>query len=145
MKHTFGIGLFFITFFAILFFSWYQPENSDEFENQQGQIAQEEKFASAVPTSEAAVVNNDIYVTAAQEKETVSQVAEKSGTRKQKYIALEETSGYITIFYDTREKIFTQTDICKSDLPDNLQQKLKQGIVFENLESVFEFLENYSS
>lgn len=146
MKQTFGIGLFFIAFVVIVFFACYEPKNSEEFDKNQIQISQETKTVSVAPVSEVAKVNNDAYVTAAVEKEeTYNEAAGSHITTNQRYIAKEETSGYITIFYDTTARIFTQTDICKSDLPDNLQQKLQQGIVFENLESVFEFLENYSS
>lgn len=146
MKQTFGIGLFFIAFVVIVFFACYESQNSEEFDENQIQISQETKTVSVAPVSEVAKVNNDAYVTAAVEKEeTYNEAAGSYITANQRYIAKEETSGYITIFYDTTARIFTQTDICKSDLPDNLQKELQQGIVFENLESVFEFLENYSS
>ncbi len=146
MKQTFGIGLFFIVFIFIVFFACYEPKSNDEFAKNQIQVSPKPGTVSSVPESEVAKVNNGVCVTAtAGREETLKANDEVSKPTRQTYIALEETSGYITIFYDTREKIFTQTDICKSDLPDNLQQELQQGIVFENLESVFEFLENYSS
>ena len=58
-------------------------------------------------------------------------------------------ASWTEIFNDERmievEKIIMETGIHTSLLPSMIQEKLEEGIFFESIEKLYDFLENYSS
>lgn len=61
-----------------------------------------------------------------------------------KFVIVEE-GDYLTVYHADRETIYEYTDIRYSDLDDTLRQKIRKGYCVRDEETLFGFLENYSS
>lgn len=60
------------------------------------------------------------------------------------YCVVEE-DGYLVIYDRKKEKKYDETTILLKNLPKHLQELINNGLYFESEESLYEFLENYSS
>lgn len=60
------------------------------------------------------------------------------------YVLLEE-NGYVAVYHADREKLFSTTDILMVDLPEDLQEEIRNGKPIENEAQLYNFLENYTS
>lgn len=58
---------------------------------------------------------------------------------------IKELDGYVTVFEADKRTVYEYTSILVSDLPEDIQEKLKDGIKVTSLGQVYGFLENYSS
>ena len=57
---------------------------------------------------------------------------------------LKEKEGYITV-YKNNGQVYEYTSILSKELPNTVQEELKEGIKVDNIGEVYGFLENYSS
>lgn len=53
--------------------------------------------------------------------------------------------GYVTVLLEDRETLYLQTGMNVLELPQNVQQELIQGMFVPDEESLYDFLENYTS
>lgn len=60
------------------------------------------------------------------------------------YVLLEE-NGYVAVYHTDRKKIFSTTDIRVTDLPQELQEEIREGKPIEDEAQLYNFLENYTS
>jgi len=60
------------------------------------------------------------------------------------YILLEE-KGYVAVYHTDRKTLYASTDILVSELPEELQEEIKEGKYIGSEEQLYNFLENYSS
>ncbi len=60
------------------------------------------------------------------------------------YILVEE-DGYVAVYRGDRETLFSSTDIRISDLPEELQEEIREGKGIETEAQLYNFLESYSS
>lgn len=60
------------------------------------------------------------------------------------YILMEE-DGYVAVYRGDRETLFSATDIRMTDLPEDLQQEIREGKGIETEAQLYNFLESYSS
>lgn len=58
---------------------------------------------------------------------------------------IKEADGYVIVFESDQRTVYEYTSIVVSDLPENIQKQLEEGIKFTSLTQVYGFLENYSS
>ena len=58
---------------------------------------------------------------------------------------IKEGDGYLTVYYSDSDRIYFETDLKLTDLPEELQEEAKTGISFSDISEVYSFLENYSS
>ena len=58
---------------------------------------------------------------------------------------IKEKDGYMIVYYGDGERVYEYTSICISDLPEEIQRQITQGIYMEYQSEVYSFLENYSS
>lgn len=58
---------------------------------------------------------------------------------------LKVENNYVTVYHDDMITLYMDTDICLKDLPEELQQEIIQTMFVPDEESLFDFLENYSS
>ncbi len=58
---------------------------------------------------------------------------------------VKEEDGYLVIYDRMAMKRYDETTIQLSDLPERLQEKVIEGMVFADEEELYAFLENYSS
>ena len=58
---------------------------------------------------------------------------------------IKEADGYVIVFEADQRTVYEYTSIVASDLPENVQKQLEDGIKFTSLTQVYGFLENYSS
>lgn len=78
-------------------------------------------------------------------QEESPQVAVPSNTTKQyKYVVVEEANT-LTVYYVKDHIKYLSTDISVSNLPQDLQEKVAEGLQFIDEKSLYDFLENYSS
>ena len=58
---------------------------------------------------------------------------------------IKSTDGYVTVYLADQETIYEYTSIPVSELPEDVQEELKNGKKESNIGQVYGFLENYSS
>ena len=58
---------------------------------------------------------------------------------------LKELNGYVVVYLSDKKTVYEYTDISLEDLPENLQKEIQNGKYIETSESLYGFLENYSS
>ena len=58
---------------------------------------------------------------------------------------LKELNGYVVVYLSDKKTVYEYTDISVEDLPENLQKEIQNGKYIETSESLYGFLENYSS
>ena len=58
---------------------------------------------------------------------------------------LKELNGYVVVYLSDKKTVYEYTDISLEDLPENLQKEVQNGKYIETSESLYGFLENYSS
>ncbi len=61
-----------------------------------------------------------------------------------KFVIVEEAD-YLTVYFADKVTVYEYTDIRYSDLEDSLRQKIRHGYCIPDEETLFGFLENYSS
>lgn len=61
------------------------------------------------------------------------------------YFFIKESNGYVTVYYADEETVYEYTSIPMNELPQNVQNEVKQGKKVFNIGQVYGFLENYSS
>ena len=74
-----------------------------------------------------------------------SQTRETNAEYSQPQFYLKESGEYVSVYVAATEELYFETDILVADLPVELQEELEYGLDFYSLESVYIFLENYSS
>lgn len=98
--------------------------------------------------------NNDGQTAAAEENQTETSLSEEgTGTDTVESGSMYETpkfylkqSGdYLTVYVSATDEVYFETDIPVADLPAELQDEVKEGIDFYDLEDLYSFLESYSS
>ena len=77
---------------------------------------------------------------------------EKHNTEQEKAVAetelcyyLKSVDGYVTVFKSDKKTVYEYTTIRVDELPEDIQEKLVDGIKLTSLGQVYGFLENYSS
>ena len=72
---------------------------------------------------------------------------EKAGTEpeEQKEFCLQVENGYVVVYQEGESQVYEYTDISLEYLPENLQKEIQNGKYIETSESLYGFLENYSS
>lgn len=58
---------------------------------------------------------------------------------------IKDTEGYVTVYKGDKTTVFEYTSILVTELPEHLQEDLKEGLKVTSLGQVYGFLENYSS
>ena len=58
---------------------------------------------------------------------------------------IKDTDGYVTVYESDQKTVYEYTSILVSELPEQIQEDLKEGIKVTSLRQVYGFLENYSS
>ena len=80
------------------------------------------------------------------EQEVPIEAAIESSKEYKKYAyCVKDEQGKIVVYSISNEKIIMETGIDTFLLPSIIQEKLEEGIFFENIEKLYDFLENYSS
>lgn len=122
MKNKYGIG-FLVCMILIVFAITcaYQLSLKKEKEELRAEIkAQEQEREQRTVTAEGQALKEDCYYLKAQ-------------------------NGYVVVYLSDKKTAYEYTDILLSDLPENLQKEINNGKYIENTESLYGFLENYSS
>jgi uncharacterized membrane protein len=79
------------------------------------------------------------------QEETDEEIVPSSRTEEgYRYIIL-ESDGHLLVYYSDNMTVFFDSGILSKHLPEALQTELETGIRFADEESLYEFLENYSS
>ena len=85
-------------------------------------------------------------------KISYNRALEKNNTKQEELVAetelcyyIKDSEGYVTVYESDQKTVYEYTSILVADLPENVQEQLKEGIKVTSLEQVYGFLENYSS
>jgi uncharacterized membrane protein len=126
-KHKYSICVFFVLFvicIVITVFSTADQKKQNQSESAGPQTVEEENS-----------------VQEAVDEEIVPSSRTEEGYR---YIIL-ESDGHLLVYYSDNMTVFFDSGILSKHLPEALQTELEMGIRFADEESLYEFLENYSS
>jgi uncharacterized membrane protein len=126
-KHKYSICVFFVLFvicIVITVFSTADQKKQNQSESAGPQTVEEENA-----------------VQEAEDEEIVPSSRTEEGYR---YIIL-ESDGHLLVYYSDNMTVFFDSGILSKHLPEALQTELETGIRFADEESLYEFLENYSS
>lgn len=154
MKRTRSICLLFIFIgIAIIICFWFGFLFGKETQRQKDLVAiseakleietltrQNDRMAKTIEFQEVqiAMSEDSIYP---EEKSSVAANSEHA----QPQFYLKEFDEYVCVYVSATDEMYFETDIHVSDLPVELQEDVRIGLDFYNLESVYTFLENYSS
>lgn len=72
-------------------------------------------------------------------------VPAKGEALKEDCYYLMEVNGYVAVYLSDKETVYDYTSILVSDLPSTLQNEVKNGKYIEDTETLYGFLENYTS
>lgn len=129
MKNKYGIGFFAVTIAAVLAitcayqFSYYRAKDK-ALEVRLQEQAEKEQTAKK------------------QEEESVATEGE---ALKEDCYYLMEVNGYIVVYLSDRKTPYEYTNILYDELPEKLRQEIRNGKYIEDTETLYGFLENYSS
>lgn len=70
---------------------------------------------------------------------------EKENQESEKGFVLQVEDNYVVVYQEGKEEVYEYTDIPLETLPLQLQSEVLLGKPIENLDSLYSFLENYSS
>lgn len=140
MRKLRGIHLFFILLFiAIIVCFWGGYLFGKETQRQE----------DLVQISEANLLASKVQKSIVEESEDIEKPHEESIETTTEYevpkFYLKQDGDYVTVFVAATDEIYFETDILVEEMPIELQEELKYQIDFYDLESVYTFLENYSS
>ena len=83
-----------------------------------------------------------------QTENSISQektVSTQGDAQKDELYYLKDLNGYVVVYMNDRTTVYEYTNILISDLPDTYQNEIKNGMIIEGTETLYGFLENYSS
>lgn len=80
-----------------------------------------------------------------QKKMNNTSVAADGQALKDDCYYLKELNGYVVVYLSDKKTAYEYTDISLENLPENLQKEIRNGKYIETSESLYGFLENYSS
>jgi hypothetical protein len=123
MSKNTRIRIFFCLFAAIAVFSYvvgYQLTNPTRQNNKQEAEAVEESASE-----------NETFETLLQEQHVLFRIR--------------ELDGYLAVYLADGVTLYMNTDIRPEDIEEELREELRDGIPFYTMDSLYEFLESYSS
>ena len=83
----------------------------------------------------------------ALEKNETKSIEQNTAVQKELEICyyIKDSEGYVTVYESDQKTVYEYTSILVLDLPEHIQEDLKEGIKVTSLRQVYGFLENYSS
>ena len=69
----------------------------------------------------------------------------QSGAHKEGVYYLKNRNGYVIVYLDDQTSIYEYTNIRVEELPEELQNEIREGKRLEGKDKLYGFLENYSS
>ena len=127
MNYKYGIGFFAVSLIALLLIS-----GAYEMSYQRAkEKAQNESAASQTSTEDYA--------------DKKSAVEAGGDALKEDCYYLMEVNGYVVVYLNDKKTPYEYTDILFDELPKTLQEEIRNGKYIEDTETLYGFLENYSS
>lgn len=127
MKNKYGIGFFAAAIIAVITISgayelsYQRAKDKAEAKNQ---VTKEESIEKA---------------------ESEKSVRTEGEALKEDCFYLMEVNGYIVVYHSDKETPYEYTDILYDELPAAVRDEIRNGKYIEDTESLYGFLENYSS
>ena len=69
--------------------------------------------------------------------------SKKSSTEEKYYVKV--SGEYLSVYFSDTDRLYFETSLKVSNLPEYLRRDALEGIPFTSLENLYSFLENYSS
>lgn len=89
--------------------------------------------------------NNSILELEEQNKELQNQSIPTSAEHGKPLFYMKQVGEYVSVYVSATDELYFESDIIVSELPYEVQKEVEEGLEFYDLESVYTFLENYSS
>ena len=80
-----------------------------------------------------------------KQNEKEDALAAKGAAKKAESYYLKELNGFVTVYLRDQKTIYEYTTIRVDNLPENVALQMKVGMVIDTTESLYSFLEGYSS
>ena len=77
-----------------------------------------------------------------EQQETEQTVSTQGGAHKE---GVKNRNGYVIVYLDDQTSIYEYTNIRVEELPEELQNEIREGKRLEGKDKLYGFLENYSS
>ena len=78
-------------------------------------------------------------------KQNRQSVSTQGGAHKEEVYYLKNRNGYVIVYLDDQTSIYEYTNIRVEELPEELQNEIREGKRLEGKDKLYGFLENYSS
>lgn len=103
--------------------------------------------ADTAPVQTASCPDTDSEKSSTEEKKNISgtdSVESMNHLSEEKYYV--KVSGeYLSVYFSDTDRLYFETSLKVSNLPEYLRRDALEGIPFTSLENLYSFLENYSS
>ncbi len=80
-----------------------------------------------------------------EQQKTEQTVSTQGGAHKEEVYYLKNRNGYVIVYLDDQTSIYEYTNIRVEELPEELQNEIREGKRLEGKDKLYGFLENYSS
>lgn len=127
MNYKYGIGFFAVSLIAFLLITGAYEMSYQKAKER----AENESAASQTSTENYA--------------DKTSAVEAGGEALKEDCYYLMEVNGYVVVYLSDKKTPYEYTDIVFDELPDSLQEEIRNGKYIEDAETLYGFLENYSS
>ncbi|MCI8991407.1 MAG: hypothetical protein HFG80_01570 [Eubacterium sp.] len=122
-----AVGTFFISY--RLFSGTAEPEQIPEIE--MAEYAENTENTDSTETKEAAEEEETVFETAANEEHVL--------------FLIKKNDGYLDVYLADGVTLYMTTGIMPEELEEEWQAQLEEGIAFYSIDSLYQFLESYSS
>lgn len=78
-------------------------------------------------------------------EENKASMPTEGDAKKSEVYYLKELNGFVAVYLSDQKSIFEYTSIPVDDLPESVASQIKAGLPVETTESLYSFLEGYSS
>lgn len=126
MRNKYGIGFIVITIVALMIVTG----------------AYQLSFQKAKEHAEVKVTEEEQDVAVATPEPTIA--ADGQALKEDCYYLM-EVNGYVVVYLSDKKTPYEYTDILYEELPDSLQDEIRNGKYIEDVSELYGFLENYSS
>ena len=87
----------------------------------------------------------DKISTSDQKRSADTTVVESMNNLKEEKYYLKVSGEYLSVYFSDTDRLYFETSLKVSELPEYLRKDALNGISFSSLENLYSFLENYSS
>ena len=132
-----------VAFWSGFYFGENRTESEQILTASQEPVTNSDKKSLQIETTKD-LQNRDASMSKTEEAEEKT-VESMKGISATKGYYIKDDGEYLVVYDNDTDGVYFETDLKLSDLPVALQDEAQDGICFNNVEELYDFLENYSS